>query len=91
MIKWAIIIFSLAIFLVFSLDQQNSVMSQQMKIERAKRVKRALEEKNDQLMLSISSTHNPKALLEKLATQGFSYLKFSGGDEAFLCELEERE
>ena len=88
MIKWAITVLAVSFFLVFLLDQQNQVMAAQMHIERAKKERRLLGERSDQLMLALASTHNPKWLLDELSTGQFSHLHFPSEGEVIYLELE---
>lgn len=88
MIKWTVTVFAFSLLLIFSLDQQNRVMEGQMKIERAKREKKTLEEKNDQMMLAIASIYHPKRLLSELSSGEFSHLMFPQTGEVIYMEPE---
>lgn len=81
------VVFSWVICLVCFLDDQNRVMTYQMKIERAKRVKKRLEEKNDQLLFSLESIYTPQQLLSKLGGSEYGYLSFPKADEVTYLQL----
>ena len=87
MLRWAVVVFAWFLLLVFSLDKQNDIMTYQMKIERSKKVKKNLEEHNDQLMFLVSSIHSPTELLNKLTQDSYSHLVFPKEDEIIYLEL----